>query len=233
MRVFEALKDMIVEFTSASTGEGIGRAHLALVKRFGFETNLIVDMSRTFDSVGEAIVFSGKGRQPLHDLNRKQPLNETPVAIRARANPEPFLLSDLKRATAISDEVWWTMLPAHLRGLEVYQVPVYDGDGLKWFVACGGPSPDLSWRVRSILSTAAHAAYARWRELVEAKTPNSPLTPREAECLRFVSVGKSDEEIGSMLGISPRTVRFHVGNAKAKLGVSTRIQAVAKRLGAA
>ena len=233
MQVFEALKDMMVEFTSASTGEGIGRAHLALVKRFGFETNLIVDMSRTFDNVGEAIVFSGKGRQPLHDLSRSQPLNETPVAIRARANPEPFLLSDLKRAIAISDEVWWKMLPPHLRGLEGYQVPVHDSDGLKWFVACGGPSPDLSWRARSILSTAAHAAYARWRELLQANKPASLLTPRESECLRLVSVGKSDEEIGAQLGISPRTVRFHVGNAKAKLGVATRIQAVAKRLGAA
>ena len=61
----------------------------------------------------------------------------------------------------------------------------------------------------------------------------SPLTPREAECLRLVSQGITDEQIAVELNISPRTVRFHIGNAKTKLGVTTRIQAVAKRLGAA
>jgi len=37
-------------------------------------------------------------------------------------------------------------------------------------------------------------------------------------------------EIGRLLGIRPRTVRFQVDGAKAKLGASTRIQAVAKAL---
>jgi DNA-binding CsgD family transcriptional regulator len=46
-----------------------------------------------------------------------------------------------------------------------------------------------------------------------------------------VADGKTDVEVGKILDISPRTVRFHINNAKVKLGVSTRIQAVAKRLG--
>jgi len=83
------------------------------------------------------------------------------------------------------------------------------------------------------MSAATHAAYARFCELLDSKTAKSPLSPRESECLRWISDGKTDSEAGKILHISPRTVRFHINNAKVKLGVSTRIQAVAKRVSGA
>ena len=49
-----------------------------------------------------------------------------------------------------------------------------------------------------------------------------PLTWREAECVYWVCLGKSDEEIGRILDISPKTANHHVENAKGKLGVSNR-----------
>jgi DNA-binding CsgD family transcriptional regulator len=49
---------------------------------------------------------------------------------------------------------------------------------------------------------------------------------RESQVLRWVAAGKSDWEIGMILRISEKTVNFHVQNAKRKLGVGTRIQAV-------
>jgi DNA-binding CsgD family transcriptional regulator len=61
--------------------------------------------------------------------------------------------------------------------------------------------------------------------------PHSPLTRRESECLHWVAGGKTDFEVGKILEISPRTVRFHITNAKTKLGVATRIQAVVKKAG--
>lgn len=52
------------------------------------------------------------------------------------------------------------------------------------------------------------------------------LTPREVECVRWVSEGKTDTEIGTIIGISPRTVRFHIENGKRKVTVATRCQLV-------
>jgi DNA-binding CsgD family transcriptional regulator len=49
---------------------------------------------------------------------------------------------------------------------------------------------------------------------------------RESQVLRWVAAGKSDWEIGKILRISEKTVNFHVQNAKRKLGVGTRPQAV-------
>lgn len=52
------------------------------------------------------------------------------------------------------------------------------------------------------------------------------LTSRQRECLQWVRAGKTDWEIGQILGISQRTVVEHLELARKKLGVATRTQAV-------
>ncbi|WP_088187152.1 LuxR C-terminal-related transcriptional regulator [Desulfosporosinus sp. FKA] len=54
------------------------------------------------------------------------------------------------------------------------------------------------------------------------------LTKRETEIIRLVSRGLHNKEIASVLGISVRTVEFHVSNILLKLEVSTRLEAVFK-----
>lgn len=54
------------------------------------------------------------------------------------------------------------------------------------------------------------------------------LSDREIEALSWVARGKTSAEIAEILGVSKRTVDFHIDNARDKLGVSTRIQAVVK-----
>ncbi len=53
------------------------------------------------------------------------------------------------------------------------------------------------------------------------------LSPRERECLCWVSRGKSSTDIGVILGLSARTVDSYLEKAASKLGVRTRIEAVA------
>lgn len=53
------------------------------------------------------------------------------------------------------------------------------------------------------------------------------LTPRERDVLRLLADGHSNETIGRELFISPDTARTQLGAAMAKLGASTRTQAVA------
>lgn len=48
------------------------------------------------------------------------------------------------------------------------------------------------------------------------------LTDREFEVLRLVGIGKTNREIGFLLGISPKTVQHHVMHAYDKVGVYTR-----------
>jgi DNA-binding response OmpR family regulator len=54
------------------------------------------------------------------------------------------------------------------------------------------------------------------------------LGERERETLTWAARGKTFAEIGQILGLSRRTVEFHLDNARRKLGVSTRTQALVK-----
>ena len=56
------------------------------------------------------------------------------------------------------------------------------------------------------------------------------LTPRQRDCVVLAAQGKSDWEIGQLLGISESTVHKHIEDAKRRFGVSTRIQLVVRSL---
>lgn len=64
----------------------------------------------------------------------------------------------------------------------------------------------------------------RWRN---KSGPNSHLTPKETEILKWVKQGKTSWDIAMILGISSRTVKFHMKNIFRKLDAVTRAHAVA------
>jgi LuxR family maltose regulon positive regulatory protein len=55
-----------------------------------------------------------------------------------------------------------------------------------------------------------------------------PLTPREQEVLQLVAAGLTNREIAGRLVVSAETVKKHVGNLCAKLGVGNRTEAAAR-----
>jgi len=55
-----------------------------------------------------------------------------------------------------------------------------------------------------------------------------PLTPREIEVLQLLAEGLSNKEIGSRLGISESTAKFHVNSILGKLGAQGRTDAVVR-----
>jgi DNA-binding CsgD family transcriptional regulator len=57
------------------------------------------------------------------------------------------------------------------------------------------------------------------------------LTRREAEVLQWVAQGKTNTEIGHILGVSVRTIQKHLEHIYEKLGVETRIAAATVALG--
>ena len=56
------------------------------------------------------------------------------------------------------------------------------------------------------------------------------LTPREVEVLEWVARGKTNNEIGLILAISPRTASKHLEHIYTKLGVESRTAAVVQFL---
>ena len=76
------------------------------------------------------------------------------------------------------------------------------------------------------------------RQRAQAKRPTRTavpidavlLTQRECEVIHWVAAGKTDRDIGVLLGCSHRTVQKHLERIYAKLGVETRTAAVMRAL---
>ncbi|MFM9978725.1 MAG: LuxR C-terminal-related transcriptional regulator [Sphingomonadaceae bacterium] len=68
----------------------------------------------------------------------------------------------------------------------------------------------------------------------EADVPDAAaiprLTVRERDAISYVAEGKTDWEIAKIMGVSEATARFHVDNARRKLGGVNRAHAVARFL---
>jgi len=82
----------------------------------------------------------------------------------------------------------------------------------------------IDFEVLTIIINARLAGVARselWPKLVQ-------LNDREVETLTWVARGKTSAEIAQILGLTKRTVDFHMDNARTKLGAATRTQAVIK-----
>lgn len=62
------------------------------------------------------------------------------------------------------------------------------------------------------------------------RPPKGPLTQRQLECVLFAAKGKSDWEIGAILGISQGTVKRHMEDARAHYEVASRMQVVMRAL---
>lgn len=56
------------------------------------------------------------------------------------------------------------------------------------------------------------------------------LSARELDCLKWTAEGKTAWEASVILGITERTVRFHLNTAREKLRCTTTVQAVAKAI---
>jgi DNA-binding CsgD family transcriptional regulator len=78
----------------------------------------------------------------------------------------------------------------------------------------------------------AHTVHAKAMVIGGAKPPDyrARLTPRERECLTWCALGKTSEDIATILGISEGVVRIHLQSAQHKLNCLNRTHTVAKAI---
>jgi DNA-binding CsgD family transcriptional regulator len=105
-------------------------------------------------------------------------------------------------------------------------LPVYVGNGLLVSFVFNRTRRDFSERERLLLDLVG----ARITRLYSRVRGLGTLTAREAEILRWLAAGKSDGQIGAILGTSPRTVQKHLQHLYEKLGVENRTAAAARLL---
>ncbi len=162
---------------------------------------------------------------------------------------KPFVWSDLHKALgAAARGLSETAAVAHSFGMsDGLCVPIHRPGGYVGAMGMCGPALSINKQATILLQLMAVHFHDRACELLgkdvsalcsqskksktsRTKKDSSALSPRERECVAWVAEGKTDWDIGEILGISQSTAHFHVENAKKKLQVPTRVQLVVKAI---
>ena len=153
----------------------------------------------------------------------------------------------LKNALQTEKPFCWDTLEHTPESLRIIEEAAKFGLGAQGFSV---PYTDSQGR-RSVLSVNSHLNAAQWSDFLEdyadkitnlasdvhvkavseafADTNNIPhLSPREIECLKRTSEGKSHTEIAKILDLSEHTIRSYLKIARIKLDGVSLAQAVAK-----
>ena len=155
---------------------------------------------------------------------------QDPVMAWTRRRMIPFLLSEeeeaMRRAgmSAMIDATYafgWT---------EILAVPLHGPGGYQGLVSLASRRPEIRLEEVDIALLAAMAATIHGRchlatGFGKRSAPLPALSERQIECMRWVVLGKTDAEIGAILGVSAKTAHYHVEKTKAALGASTRAAA--------
>lgn len=103
-------------------------------------------------------------------------------------------------------------------------------NGILSFITSERASSDLLLESSPILSWMANYIFEAAIRVVRLRDSDSQaaLTERETECLFWASEGKTSGEIACILGITERTVNYHLNQVTRKTGSMNRYQAIAK-----
>lgn len=110
-----------------------------------------------------------------------------------------------------------------------YLFPVHVLGSVSGAVSLGGESLDLSPQTISEIELVSLSVYAQL-ESVLGPFPYQEITElsaREAEVIQFAAAGKTNQDIGIILGIQPDTVKKTLQRASIKLGTLNRAHTVA------
>jgi len=145
----------------------------------------------------------------------------------------PYTWSDIRKTAAAAEDCRVFDDAAELDLNEGLVVPIHGPHGSVAGLQLAGAAPDLDPQLRPTLHALGMmygALGLPLSELAAERQPKGGLSPREKECLLWAARGKSDWDIGMILGLAERTVSMHCDRARARLGARTRIQALATAL---
>jgi transcriptional regulator EpsA len=160
-------------------------------------------------------------------------------AVRAWAEhgEQPLLVSARQDDAGLFRRFESTLFRYGLQNLAIHGTPSYPGFTGSYFVFARvrEPWPERQAQFLDMLMPQLHVALVRVLvqervDTAEIPTTDSTVTAREIEILQWVREGKSNQEIGHILGISPLTVKNHVQKILKKLHVQNRAQAVGKAI---
>lgn len=154
-----------------------------------------------------------------------------PIVRWAMLSGAPATWSDVRTSLAPTDVGHTLYKEAAVFGFtEGLATPVRGIDGHLGLVALGGARGKLKSDETAFLAAISNIVFQRADELCGPVKPAplpSQFSLREQECTGLMRQGLTDREIGHVLGIAGETARYHLDNARAKVGARSRVHLAA------
>lgn len=231
----------IIHGCSRSLGEaGLGQVWAGLSSLVPLRNGVAVISARTPAAQADPVIRKAMhhGAQGWFDTYFAQGIQRVdPVVQRSFADHRPYRWSDAQRSHP-TDHPGYREMKRQLavcEGVAGVHVGRHPERHLT-FIALGLDERSIPERHLFILGQVlphVHTMLEAVSERPAAETAASReivLTAREFEVLKWVAAGKTNWEIGRILSVSERTVKFHLANLLVKLDATTRTQAVAQAL---
>jgi LuxR family quorum sensing-dependent transcriptional regulator len=160
--------------------------------------------------------------------------NFDPVVHKAMKQTAPFAWAEVERRPLAKEAIkMFEECREHLKNDNAYVIPTHDAHGFAGLITLFHKERGFRPQTERALKLMAIYAIERAKELHGLKVDGEgwaaecPLTARQRELLSFAALGKSDWDVGQIVGLSEKTVNHHFERAKQSIGVRTRTQAVA------
>lgn len=202
------------DLARAGGGDTMGAALTALGASVGMPH---LELTATCPVRGMARVYSS----PDVPQRILQALHTTPLSTWALEAMAPVSLTEMKERLAVQG----LTCPRELAPVEALMFSLPVGPELRIHANFFGIKESLDGLTRSLLFLAMNLAHER--ALTQAWPGTSNMTPRELEVLDLAMSGRTDAEVAKTLGLSTRTVRYHLANARRKTLASSRAKLVA------
>jgi DNA-binding CsgD family transcriptional regulator len=222
---------LIERLPRCKSSQEVGATFNDFVRSHGFLAAACGESRETPDGRSWEFFFNTWPAQWLLQYQDNDYVRHDLVPALARISAHPFTWREaLEGRTLTAKQIEHRDWALGLGIVDVFAVPIhYPGGDFGLCVSVADHRIDDAFE-QSALQIASLFANQRCRALggqSDASSAQTPLTPREVECLRWVLRGKSDTDIGKILNISHTTVHFHIERVKKKLGIKTRTQAAA------
>lgn len=223
---FNRLEHYLATVATIGTAEALAAATSAVSEPLGFPTLMCGAIRPRGNAVG-GLYYCGNWSAQWQQTYVESVLANDPIVQEARRRIMPFTWTEL---WADGYQVWLDLraLAKSFGWTNGFAVPIHGPGGYVGLVSFAGTCSDVTPTHRVILLALAHAVHQQGRRLYTPATEQKPerLTTRERQAMYWVAHGKTDGEIATILRISASTVHSYIEDAKRKLGVRSRSQAV-------
>ncbi len=231
-----AMFDFITESSQARNNDAVLASLDKAARAFGMDCYAISGIPLPNERIDPYFMLNAWPDGWFERYVQQNYVHVDPVIYRTKMSNEAFVWSEALADQPLSRTAKRVMNEATEFGmLDGYSVPLHSVGGFQAIVTFGAKKVDLSSEQRGALHIVSIYAHNRLRAFLSDNNERSAaaagkVTPREREVILWCSAGKTNWEIGQILGISEKTVQHEIASASRKLNSVNRAQLIAESI---